>query len=155
MIVCLTSSDMPTRTISQSSESTYKLENVLSILHSPSSLIELNPLVISHSLLPSTSPSSTQYTITDSIPPILSFLPSMTTTYSATFTATEFGMKTIISAQMGIESSGKWTFKDGRISEEASITAPFYLINFVENQWKSSHLLLMKRLEEKLRAMEE
>lgn len=145
---------MPTRTISRSSElSTYSLLDVLSILHSPSSLIELNPLVISHSLLPSASPSSTQYTVTDSIPSFLPFLPSMSTSYSATFTATEFGMKTHTFASLGIETIGEWSFKDGRILEEGSITAPFYLINFVESQWRSAHLMLMKRLEEKLIAM--
>lgn len=135
------------RTLTTTSAHSYALTPALAILHSPSSLISLNPLVLSHSLL-SSSPTSTTYTITDS----LTFLGWHTTTsYEATFTPTARGVDVVARAAMGVETRSRWRVEEeGRVVEEGELRAPWWCVRWVEGVWQASHGVLMRRLEERL-----
>jgi hypothetical protein len=139
----------PTATRTTTSKRSYARADVLAVLHSPSTLISLNPLVSSHALLSSTSTSST-YAVTDTIP-VLGGMTSTRTTYEATFSPGEKGTLVRAKAAMGVETRSEWKVDDeGRVVEVGELRAPWWAVSFVEGMWSKSHQILMDRLEEQL-----
>lgn len=142
------------RTATNRSQRTYPISDVLAILQDPSALISLNPLVVSHSLLPPADPTSpsTTWTITDSLKLLGIF--NTTTTYTGTFTPSgERAVEVVAHAAAGVVSKARWSVdEDGTVVEEGEIEAPWWLMGYVYGQWKASHALLMERMEERLSA---
>lgn len=139
----------PTATKTTISRGSYARADVLAALHSPSTLISLNPLVSSHALLSST-PTSSTYTVTDTIP-LLGGILSTRTKYEATFSPGENGTLVRAKAAMGVETRSEWKIDDeGRVVEVGELRAPWWAVSFVEGMWSKSHQTLMDRLEGQL-----
>ncbi|KAL8290038.1 hypothetical protein RQP46_002977 [Phenoliferia psychrophenolica] len=142
------------RKVVNRSKGQYPIADVLAILHSPSALITLNPLVTAHSLLPTLEPAgaSTTWSITDALK-LFGVFPT-TTTYTGTFTRSGArAMDVRCLAALGVVASGRWTVEDdGTVVEEGELEAPWWLIGYVSGQWEASHKVLMVRMEELLRA---
>ncbi|KAK4700882.1 hypothetical protein P7C70_g5362, partial [Phenoliferia sp. Uapishka_3] len=146
------------RKVTNRSKGRYPISDALSILHSPSSLIKLNPLVLSYDLLPSNAVDQdstiTTWSIRDSLK-LLAGLYTSTTTYIATFEPHPQGTDTVAMAEMGVVSKSSWRVEDdGTIVEEGELEAPWYLMAYVFGQWEASHTRLMERLEETLKERE-
>jgi hypothetical protein len=120
---------------------------ILNYVQNITHLIQLNPLVISCELLPP--PSFQTYSIVDRLM-LFGFYP-LTTTYTAEFKNDDKGITIKGIAAFGVTTSSQWIVElDGRVHEIAEVTAPWFLIGVVENQWTNSHANLGIALKERL-----
>ena len=143
-------------------------------------MIELNPLVISHHSVDSSSspgayelPSSTStYIITDRVSYLPYHLWNSQIAYTATFQNNEAGLVTQVSAPLGVETTGEWKLlstnelsftdhnegsagtqgeeEDWVLQETATVSCSILLMPFVKAQIQQSHKEMHQRFREQL-----
>ncbi|MCJ1303290.1 hypothetical protein MMC08_006098 [Hypocenomyce scalaris] len=153
---------------------------ILSALHNHPLMIELNPLVISHHCVDSSSspgvyelPNSTStHRITDRVSYMPYHLWDSQITYMATFQNNETGLVTQVSAPLGVEIIGEWKLlstselssidhnegsagapggeEDWVLQETATVSCSILLMPFVKAQIQQSHEEMHQRFREQL-----
>ncbi|KAH8590489.1 hypothetical protein B0O99DRAFT_634483 [Bisporella sp. PMI_857] len=138
-----------TITIDTPIPATISLSAVLDVLHDADTMIHLNPLVKSSALTSAPAAIPAVYSITDTL---FGIIP---TTYIATFQNGPASMDTVVSAGLGITTTGHWevTSVDGSsptLHERCDVTGNVLLLPLVRSQVQSSHEQLHQALIAKL-----
>jgi hypothetical protein len=133
-------------------------QDVLALLHDHIAMMDLNPLVIAHTIIPSPDvvPAwNSTYLVTDK----MSYgLWTGKTTYQASFRDTADGLETETRAAMGVASEAVWRLEKQITGENANlvlletakVTCPRLLRPFVEGQIRTSHQELIQRFLKRL-----
>lgn len=133
-------------------------QDVLALLHDHIAMMELNPLVIAHTIIPSPDvvPAwDSTYIVTDKMP---YGLWTGKVTYQVSFRNTADGLETEAKAAMGFISEAVWRLEERTTGEStdlvlletAKVTCSRLLRPFIEGKIRTSHQELCQRLLKRL-----